>query len=283
MAGVNRGWPLILQQLLDPRAPLQSERCGSLGMTKRMREASPVPSLQDGRRSQLLNFVRARMRGRRLTARNSDGEPRARADPARDGNLTVNWSDQVLDDRQPEPGPTQLAAPRLVNAVESLENPGQLLARNSDPGVGYLDTDGVGSEGTDDAHTPTFGRILDCVVNQVVEDLSNRLFVGEHECLPVKIPRLEREHQAFGLRTSFVPFETRLKYRDEAEGPVFKKLLAGVEAGEAEHVQDQLIQAIDLFVDSFEESAVDRFVSECPVEQCLSIRLDGRKGRLQLV
>ena len=68
-----------------------------------------------------------------------DGEPRARAHAAGHVDLAADGLHQVLDDRQPKPGPAQLAAPRLVDAVESLEDPRQVGPGDSDAGVGDLD------------------------------------------------------------------------------------------------------------------------------------------------
>ena len=47
--------------------------------------------------------------------------------------------DQVLDDREAQPGAAQLAAAGLVDAVEPLEDARQVVAGDADAGVGDLD------------------------------------------------------------------------------------------------------------------------------------------------
>src|SRR5439155_13270930 len=89
--------------------------------------------------------------------------------------------DEMLDDGQAEAGPAQLARTGLVHAVETLGDPWQISSRNA--GAGVLDRD-------DDA--PTFGgtrvdryssaarRVLDRVVDEVDQDLSQAIAIGLH-------------------------------------------------------------------------------------------------------
>ena len=64
---------------------------------------------------------------------------RTRADPAGDVDLAADGLDQVLDDREPQAGAAEFAASRLVDAVEPLEDAGQVVAGDADSGVGDLD------------------------------------------------------------------------------------------------------------------------------------------------
>ena len=64
---------------------------------------------------------------------------RAGADPAGHVDLAADRLHQVLDDRQTQPGAAELAAARLVDAVEPLEDARQVVARDADAGVGDLD------------------------------------------------------------------------------------------------------------------------------------------------
>src|SRR5437763_16752880 len=50
-------------------------------------------------------------------------------------NETAGLSDDAVDRRQAEPG----ARPDLLGREERLENAGEMLLRNADPGIGYLD------------------------------------------------------------------------------------------------------------------------------------------------
>ena len=46
---------------------------------------------------------------------------------------------EVLDDREPEPGPAELAAPGLVDPVEALEDPLAVLGFDAGAVVPHLD------------------------------------------------------------------------------------------------------------------------------------------------
>ena len=115
-------------------------------------------------------------------ARETDGEPRAGADAAGDVDLAADRLDQVLDDREAQAGPAELAAPRLVDAVEPLEDAGQVVAGDADPGVGDLDARSRRSmTRATDADRAVLGRVLDGVVDQVVDDLADGLLVGQDQ------------------------------------------------------------------------------------------------------
>ena len=49
--------------------------------------------------------------------------------------------DQVLDNRQSQAGAARIAGARLVDAIEALENPRQILFGNSGPAIGDRDLD----------------------------------------------------------------------------------------------------------------------------------------------
>ena len=97
------------------------------------------------------------------------------------------------------------------------------------------------------------------------------------------VARLERQAQVLGLGAAAVGLDARLQHRDQAKRPVVEDLLAPLEPGQAEQVEDQLVESLDLLVDSLEESDVDRLVVEGPIEQGLGVGLDRGQGRLELV
>ena len=78
---------------------------------------------------------------------------------------------QVLHDGEAEAGATLLSRAGGVGAPESLEDPGEVLARNSHPGV--ADTDGCALTltpgGAEDP--PAGGGIAERVVEEIGEDL----------------------------------------------------------------------------------------------------------------
>ncbi len=67
-------------------------------------------------------------------------------EPSRPGcrrDLAADRLDQVLDDREAQPGAPEFPAPRLVDPVEPLEDARQVVTGDADPGVGDLDGDDV--------------------------------------------------------------------------------------------------------------------------------------------
>ena len=88
-----------------------------------------------------------------------NGKPGTRADAAGHIDLTADRLDQMLDDREPQPGPAELAAACFVDAVEPFENAGQVVARDADSGVGDLDPDGVA---VSEQQTPTPTLVREC-------------------------------------------------------------------------------------------------------------------------
>ena len=137
--------------------------------------------------------------------------------------------------------------------------------------------------GAGNADLSPFRRVLDRVVDQVVEDLPDRFLVRHDQGLAAQAAGIERERQVLGLRSSPVPFEARFEHGDQAQRAMLEELLAGIEPGQAEHVQDQLVQPVRLLVDSLQEAAVDRLIVEGPVEQGFRVRLDRGERRLELV
>src|SRR5580692_4935357 len=67
--------------------------------------------------------------------RNLHSEHRPSPDLALYTDDSVVMLHDPLRNGQTQAGPAQLAAARLVHAVEAFENPGLILGRNTDPGV----------------------------------------------------------------------------------------------------------------------------------------------------
>src|SRR5207302_6832576 len=70
-----------------------------------------------------------------------DGEPERRPAPglARDADLPAHQPDELLADRQPEPGAAELPRRRAVALRKRLEEPRGLLGRDADARVRDLD------------------------------------------------------------------------------------------------------------------------------------------------
>src|SRR5258706_1906780 len=94
--------------------------------------------------------VRSRARsGRGALAAGGHGDDEARAlgELAFHPHVGAHALGQVLDDGEAEPGPPELAAARLVHAVETLEDPGQVLRPDAGPVVAHLPNGAPGRPG----------------------------------------------------------------------------------------------------------------------------------------
>ena len=126
--------------------------------------------------------------------------------------------------------------------------------------------------------------VLDGVVDQVVDDLADGLLVGEDHGLVVQPARVERRGSRFLVcGAAAVRLDARFQHRDQVQRSVVEDLLARLEPGQAEQVEDQLVEPLGLLVDSLEEPGVDRLVVEGPVQQGLGVGLDRGQRRLELV
>src|SRR5439155_21806479 len=91
------------------------------------------------------------------------GEARARLR----ADATAAELDELLDDRQPDPGAAASAVARLVDAVEALEHVRQVRCRNLLAGVRDADRcDAVAAFGGD-RHAAAGRRVADRVLQQV--------------------------------------------------------------------------------------------------------------------
>ena len=80
-----------------------------------------------------------------------------------------------------------------------------------------------------------------------------------------------------------VRLHARFQNRYQVKRPVLENLLARLDPGEGEEVENQLVESFDLFFDTLQEAGIDRLVVEGPVEQSLGVGFDRRQGRLELV
>src|SRR5581483_3816129 len=102
-----------------------------------------------------------------------------------DANFASLRTGQMLDDRQAESGPAERPGPGFVDAVEPLEQAGQLLGGNPRPSVPHKEFDeaggsaGAGHGPRADGNRPGAGRVLDRVVEQVREDLMHGFSIAE--------------------------------------------------------------------------------------------------------
>src|SRR5262249_58486783 len=115
---------------------------------------------------------------------------RALTERAVDVKLATMGLDQMLHDREPEPGPADLPGPVLVDTVEALRDAREVGRWDPDPRVAdpNLDTSPWLRSGLDADLSP-LGRELDRVVHEVDQDLDEPVAVrvdgevGRHRTL----------------------------------------------------------------------------------------------------
>src|SRR5262249_16388578 len=107
-----------------------------------------------------------------------DGEGGARAWLTDGADCAVHGLGEVFDDTEAQPGAAHLARARPVHAVEAFENPWQVAGGDADAVVAHLDKGMPALRPDAHAHLAALGRVLDGVVEQVVEDVVDRILVG---------------------------------------------------------------------------------------------------------
>src|SRR5688572_6405114 len=128
-----------------------------------------------------------------------DSERAAPAELARERHAAAERLREVLDDRQPQPRAAELARARLVDAIEALEHALLVLGRDADPGVLDLQARLRGVARHPQRDAPAAGRVLASVVEQVVEDLAQRLLVPLEHFGPFRHVRGQGEPAARAL------------------------------------------------------------------------------------
>src|SRR5262245_16848836 len=120
-------------------------------------------------------------RARRASPRDVDLEAAAALRFTADVHDDAHALGQVLHDREAEAGPAELAATRLVDTVEALEDAGQMLGGDAGAVVLNLDhgTTGPARRGPD-LHAPALGRVLDRVVHEALDHAPQPIGVGDH-------------------------------------------------------------------------------------------------------
>ena len=87
-------------------------------------------------------------------------------------------------------------------------------------------------------------------------------------------PRSRLEVEPLGLGPAPVGLDARLDHRRDRQRAVVEDLVARLQPGQAEQVEDQLVEPVGLLLDPVEEPDVDVLVVQGPVEQGLGVRLD---------
>ena len=87
----------------------------------------------------------------------------------------------MLDNRQTEPGATNLAGPCAIDTVKPLKDPVMVLTRNSDSGIADFDQSECPVLSPGDGNLAAGGSVFEAVCEKIFEDRPQRTLVGLHD------------------------------------------------------------------------------------------------------
>src|SRR5262245_59265639 len=209
------------------------------------------------------------------------GEGRALALDAGHAHLALHAQDQVLHDREPQARPAGGARARLVDAVEALEDPVEVAARDADARVLHRDQAVAVLTGEPQRDAPGRARVLDRVVDQVVEHLRHGLLVAAHPQGALAAPDLEA--QALRRQGWLAQAQHAVEHLAPVDRRALDRELARLDARQAEEVGHQVGQPLHVGVDALKELDVVALVVQRAREQRLDEALDRGQRGLQLV
>src|SRR3954449_6739892 len=102
----------------------------------------------------------------RPDSRGQGEEERRPAAFTRDAHAPAGTLHELLHDREPDPGAAALAVARLLDAIEALPDPWQVLRRDPRAGVGHPDVEPVGCAYRADLNAAALGGVADGVLEQ---------------------------------------------------------------------------------------------------------------------
>src|SRR4029079_2446434 len=120
---------------------------------------------------------------RSLRRRQVHAEDAPLADLALHGDRAPHRLDQVLDDREPEPGASALPGAPGVHPVQALEDPRQVLGLDPGAVVDDLEQDPAAPPLAGDPDRPVLLAVLDGVVDEVLDHLLDPHRVAERDHL----------------------------------------------------------------------------------------------------
>src|SRR5450756_2054468 len=191
--------------------------------------------------SETARFAESEVKRTRSGEWQMDPESAPLAESALHGDAAPVSLSDVLDDRQTEPGAAEVAAARLVDPIEALEEPGQVLARHADTVVAHADVDLAPDDLCRHLDHTACGTVLDRVVDEIHHGLLEQRRVDgdgepatprqlEFAALLLRLWRTDAERDLQHI------VERRLLHDDAAAfGALF-------EAGESKQVLDDAVE-----------------------------------------
>src|SRR5712692_204169 len=89
------------------------------------------------------------------------------------------------DDRETETGSVGIAGSRLIDAIEAIEQPAEMLAFDPDAGVMDFHAGALPILKDHDANAATGRCVLQCVADEIAQRATKQITVGEHGSPPV--------------------------------------------------------------------------------------------------
>ena len=167
----------------------------------------------------------------------------------------------------------------FIHTIKAFEQPRLVAFRNADAGILDIDADLFASHRPTDSDSTTGGRVLHRVVHEIVENRVERFFVhvrGEGAGRGTGIQPL-----ILRLGPRPMALEAVVDDRGQGNGPHIEGRRSGLYLGEAQQVDDQVMQSVGLLVDLGEESAAGGRVSGRSIQKCLGTHFNDGQRRLQ--
>ena len=194
---------------------------------------------------------------------------------------TVRLRD-VLDDGESEARPTEVAAARLVDAIEALEQPRDVLSGDARPLVVHADHDLA----ADHVHGDDDGAPVRAVLHRVVDEVDDRLLEeGRVHGREGTVPGGDFERDLLGLRLGLADLDGGPYHLADVRlfGGEVAPVLRLLHRRQREQVADDRVEPIGLPGDDAHKAVRGRRIVDGTVVERLRETLDGRDGRLELV
>jgi len=192
--------------------------------------------------------------------------------------------DDVLDDGQSEARAALLARTRLVGAVEALEDARNVLAGDARAVVLDLDENLVEHVAEADARQTALLAVVNRVDNQVDEDLTDEVLVGQHpEGRGEVVGPLDLDADVLAVGLHFGLLGNLLGQRHHVELLHLHARHVALELRNRIEVVDDVNQPVDALFSPLEVLAVNQLVLQPAVEQRRDVALDVENRGLQLV
>ena len=164
----------------------------------------------------------------------------------------------MLDDGQPQSGSAQLPGASLVHTVETLENSRQIMLGYANAGIGYFKLDLVTLCLPADMRISPPSGVYFSALSTRLSIICRSASSSAHTVTcpaPLSCPLFDATR--FWRRASAVgePLQASVDHGRDGNVLKVKQLVARFDAGQAQQVENQAVQAVALLRDTFEKGA----------------------------